>query len=66
MPSSACGCTPSRSLPHMLLREADDVKSRFLASMSHELRTPLNAILNFTRFVSSGMLGPINAEQPTR
>ncbi len=46
-----------------LLREADDVKSRFLASMSHELRTPLNAILNFTRFVSSGMLGPINAEQ---
>lgn len=28
-----------------------------------ELRTPLNAILNFTRFVSSGMLGPINAEQ---
>lgn len=45
------------------LRTADEVKSRFMANMSHELRTPLNAILNFTRFVSSGMLGAINAEQ---
>src|SRR5690606_2913681 len=42
---------------------ADEVKSRFMANMSHELRTPLNAILNFTRFVSSGMLGPVNPEQ---
>lgn len=45
------------------LRDADEVKSRFMANMSHELRTPLNAILNFTRFVSSGLLGQINAEQ---
>jgi signal transduction histidine kinase len=45
------------------LRDADEVKSRFMANMSHELRTPLNAILNFTRFVSSGMLGEINEEQ---
>jgi signal transduction histidine kinase len=45
------------------LREIDRVKSRFLASMSHELRTPLNAILNFTKFVSSGMLGPVNEKQ---
>jgi signal transduction histidine kinase len=39
------------------------VKSQFLASMSHELRTPLNAILNFTQFVSSGMMGPVNERQ---
>lgn len=45
------------------LRDADAVKSRFMANMSHELRTPLNAILNFTRFVSSGLLGQINDEQ---
>jgi signal transduction histidine kinase/uncharacterized membrane protein YhhN len=45
------------------LRDADAVKSRFMANMSHELRTPLNAILNFTRFVSSGLLGQVNDEQ---
>jgi signal transduction histidine kinase len=45
------------------LRELDDMKSQFLASMSHELRTPLNAILNFTEFVSMGMMGPVNDKQ---
>jgi signal transduction histidine kinase len=44
-------------------KRADLVKSQFLASMSHELRTPLNAILNFTEFVSMGMLGPVNDKQ---
>lgn len=42
---------------------ANRVKSQFLAAMSHELRTPLNGILNFTRFVSSGMLGSVNEKQ---
>lgn len=43
--------------------QANIVKSQFLASMSHELRTPLNAILNFSQFVSAGMLGTVNDEQ---
>jgi signal transduction histidine kinase len=43
--------------------KSNHVKSAFLASMSHELRTPLNAILNFSQFVSSGMVGPVNDEQ---
>jgi len=43
--------------------QASVVKSQFLASMSHELRTPLNAVLNFTQFVSTGMLGEVNSEQ---
>lgn len=43
--------------------EANKVKSQFLANMSHELRTPLNAILNFTGFVSKGVLGPVNDQQ---
>ena len=47
------------------LRQADAMKSQFLASMSHELRTPLNGILNFTEFVSEGMYGEINGEQKT-
>lgn len=42
---------------------ANMVKSAFLASMSHELRTPLNAVLNFSQFISSGMLGEVNTEQ---
>jgi signal transduction histidine kinase len=42
---------------------ANVVKSQFLAAMSHELRTPLNAILNFTQFVSTGVLGDVNQEQ---
>lgn len=45
------------------LRALDQMKSQFLASMSHELRTPLNAILNFTEFVSLGMLGEVNDKQ---
>ncbi|MBK9747114.1 MAG: hypothetical protein IPO91_10060 [Chloroflexi bacterium] len=44
-------------------KQADLVKSQFLASMSHELRTPLNSVLNFTEFVNMGMLGPINERQ---
>ncbi|MCA9905934.1 MAG: HAMP domain-containing histidine kinase, partial [Anaerolineae bacterium] len=32
-------------------------------SMSHELRTPLNAIINYSKFVSNGTLGEVNAEQ---
>jgi signal transduction histidine kinase len=43
--------------------ESNRVKSQFLASMSHELRTPLNAILNFSQFVATGMLGPVNDQQ---
>lgn len=42
---------------------ADQVKSQFLAATSHELRTPLNAIINFTKFVSQGVLGPVNEQQ---
>jgi signal transduction histidine kinase len=45
------------------LRAVDAMKSQFLASMSHELRTPLNAILNFTEFVSIGMMGEVNPRQ---
>ncbi len=43
--------------------EADKVKSQFLANMSHELRTPLNAIINFTAFVTNGVMGPVNEKQ---
>ena len=43
--------------------EANQAKSKFLASMSHELRTPLNAIIGFSEIMESGMFGPLGAEK---
>jgi signal transduction histidine kinase len=48
------------------LRQASDLKSRFLSYMSHEFRTPLGSILSITRLLSDGMDGPLNAEQATQ
>lgn len=45
------------------LRNADRIKSIFLASMSHELRTPLNSIIGFTGILLQGMVGDLNEEQ---
>ncbi len=45
------------------LKEANQVKSEFLATMSHELRTPLTAIIGFTELISEGVMGDISDEQ---
>ena len=45
------------------LRQASELKSRFLSYMSHEFRTPLGSILSIARLMSDGMDGPLNAEQ---
>ncbi len=44
-------------------KEADRLKSAFLATMSHELRTPLNSIIGFTGIILQGLAGPLNEEQ---
>jgi len=45
------------------LREAADLKSRFLSYMSHEFRTPLASITSITDILLGGMDGPLTAEQ---
>jgi len=45
------------------LRQASDLKSRFLSYMSHEFRTPLGSILSITRLLSDELDGPLSPEQ---
>jgi len=45
------------------LREAADLKSRFLSYMSHEFRTPLASITSMTDILLNGMDGPLTTEQ---
>jgi signal transduction histidine kinase len=45
------------------LREATELKSRFLAYMSHEFRTPINAIRSITRLLLDRVDGPLAEEQ---
>ena len=45
------------------LREASELKSRFLSYMSHEFRTPLGSILSIARIMTDEMDGQLSQEQ---
>jgi signal transduction histidine kinase len=45
------------------LREATDLKSRFLSYMSHEFRTPLASIISVSDILLARMDGPLTGEQ---
>jgi signal transduction histidine kinase len=45
------------------LREATELKSRFLAYMSHEFRTPIGAIRSIARLLIDRVDGPLTEEQ---
>ncbi|WP_342655560.1 ATP-binding protein [Pseudomonas sp. F3-2] len=45
------------------LRQASDLKSRFLSYMSHEFRTPLGSILSIASLLSDELDGPLSPEQ---
>jgi len=48
------------------LRQASDLKSRFLSYMSHEFRTPLGSILSITSLLADELDGPLSPEQNTQ
>jgi signal transduction histidine kinase len=45
------------------LRQASELKSRFLSYMSHEFRTPLGSIRSIARILLDKLDGPLTAEQ---
>jgi signal transduction histidine kinase len=45
------------------LKEALDLKGRFLSYMSHEFRTPLTSVLSLSGILLEGLDGPLTAEQ---
>jgi signal transduction histidine kinase len=45
------------------LRQASDLKSRFLSYMSHEFRTPLGSILSITGLLADEVDGALSVEQ---
>ena len=45
------------------LRDANNMKSQFLASVSHELRTPLNSIIGFSELLAERAFGELNERQ---
>jgi signal transduction histidine kinase len=45
------------------LRQASDLKSRFLSYMSHEFRTPLGSILSIASLLTDELDGPLSSEQ---
>jgi signal transduction histidine kinase len=44
-------------------RNANALKSQFVATISHELRTPLTAMLGFSDLLEIGVYGPLEGEQ---
>ena len=45
------------------LRDANELKSRFLSYMSHEFRTPLTSMTSIAGILLSRLDGPLTAEQ---
>lgn len=45
------------------IKEAEEVKTKFLSHISHELRTPLNSILGYSDLLGNEFIGELNEKQ---
>ena len=45
------------------IKQAEEVKSKFISHISHEFRTPLNAILGYTDLLENEFIGSLNNKQ---
>ncbi len=45
------------------IKQAEQIKTKFLSHVSHELRTPLNSILGYSDLLSNEFIGELNPKQ---
>ena len=45
------------------IKQADEIRTKFLSQITHELRTPLNSILGFSELLENEFAGKLNAKQ---
>lgn len=48
---------------YLEVKEAEEIKTKFISHISHELRTPLNSIIGFSDMLSNEFVGKLNQKQ---
>lgn len=48
---------------YLEVKEAEEIKTKFISHISHELRTPLNSIIGFSDMLGNEFVGKLNTKQ---